>query len=188
MSSHEARRKMKHITAVRVCLSVGALVLLVVKIMMPNVLDTVVLGLAFLIVLPWLSSVIQSAKLPGGREIIFSEVKKEQVQQREDLDLVLSFLVENFVSPFELVHLQKLANATPFPFSKSEAFEAELRRLLALGLIHRKSGKGIRSLFTEADDVQNHLEITTRGREYMTHRRLLTARRGADGNAVPHPG
>ncbi len=168
---------MRSKTGLRLLISVGALALLGTQLVAPSLrLDAVALGLVVLAVLPWLSSIIESAKLPGGWEVKFREVEREQAKQREDLDLVLRFLLENFVSAYELVHLEKLAGGTPFPFSRSDTFEAELRRLLALGLIRRKPGKGIRSLFQAADDVQNHLEITDRGREYLEHRRTLTRR------------
>jgi hypothetical protein len=161
-------------TALRVLISIGALALLTTQLAVPSLqLGAIALGLVVLAVLPWLSSIIESAKLPGGWEVKFREVEREQAKQREDLDLVLRFLLENFVSSYELVHLEKLANGTPFPFSKSDTFEAELRRLLSLGLIQRKPGKGIRSLFQAADDVQSHLEITARGREYLDYLRNL---------------
>jgi hypothetical protein len=117
--------------------------------------------------------IIESAKLPGGWEVKFRAVEREQMKQRQDLDLVLKFLLENFISAYELVHLEKLGRGTPFPFAWCDSFEAELRRLLAFGLIQRKPGRGIRSLFKASDDVRNHLEITDRGREYLEHRRTL---------------
>jgi hypothetical protein len=96
-------------------------------------------------------------------------VQDEQVRQGSDLQTILRFLLENFVSDFELIHLKKLASGEPFLFRKSDTFEKELRRLLSLGLITRRSNKGIRSLFSGADDVRNHLEITDRGKWYLTH-------------------
>jgi hypothetical protein len=81
----------------------------------------------------------------------------------------MRFLLENFVSEYELIHLKKLGSGEPFPFKKSDAFEKELRRLLSLGLIARRPNKGIRSLFSAGDDVRNHLEITERGRWYLDH-------------------
>jgi hypothetical protein len=165
---------MKNETATRVLISVGALALLAAELAVPSLrLDAVGLGLVVLAVLPWLSSILESAKGPGGWEVKFREIESKQIKQGEVLDQVERFLLENFVSAYELAHLDKLAAGTPFPFSKSDTFEAELRRLLALGLIQRKPGKGIRSLFRAADDLQNHLEITARGREYLDHRRKL---------------
>jgi hypothetical protein len=161
-------------TGLRLLISAGALALLAMQFSAPRLrLDAVALGLVVLAVLPWLSSIIESAKLPGGWEVKFRVIEGEQAKQREELDMMLRFLLENFVSAYELVHLEKLAGGTPFPFSKSGTFEAELRRLLALGLIERRPGKGIRSLFKSSDDVQRHLEITARGREYLQYRLTL---------------
>jgi hypothetical protein len=84
-----------------------------------------------------------------------------------DLQTILRFLLQNFVSEYELMHLKKLASGEPFPFKKSDTFEKELRRLLSLGLIVRRPNKGVRSLFSAGDDVRNHLEITDRGKWYL---------------------
>ena len=74
---------------------------------------------------------------------------------------------KNFVSEHELTHLRKLQAPEPFHFKKSDSFEAELKRLLSLGLIARRPGHGFRSLFSAGDDVHNHLEITNRGTSYL---------------------
>ena len=94
-------------------------------------------------------------------------VQDEQVRQRGDLQTILRFLMENFVSEWELTHLRKLASGEPFPFTRCKSFEDELRRLLSLGLLARKPSRGIRSMFKVGDDVRNHLEITDRGRSYL---------------------
>jgi hypothetical protein len=160
--------------SLRLIISGCAVGLLVAQFLSPRLkLEPVALGLAVLAVLPWLSTIIESAKLPGGWEVKFREVEREQARQREDLDAVLRFLLENFVTDHELVHLKKLASGEPFPFKKSDAFEGELRRLLGLRLIERRSGRGIRSLFRVGDDVGSHLLITDRGREYLKHRESL---------------
>jgi Predicted nucleotide-binding protein containing TIR-like domain len=96
-------------------------------------------------------------------------VQDEQVRQRSDLQTILRFLLQNFVSEHELIHLRKLQSPEPFHFKKSDTFEAELKRLLSLGLITRRPGRGFRSLFSAGDDVHNHLEITTRGTSYLVH-------------------
>jgi len=156
---------------IRLLISAWAVVLLVAQFVWPQLnFGPAALGLTVLAVLPWLPLIIESAKLPGGWELTFRafrEVEREQVRQREDLNIVLGFLLEHFVTQYELVHLRKLAPDEPFPFKKSNTFEAELRRLLALGLIERLPGKGIRSLFQAGDDVRNHLRITNRGKDYL---------------------
>jgi hypothetical protein len=108
--------------------------------------------------------------MPARLQKQVEAVEREQVRQREDIE-VLQFLVQNFITGYERVHLEKLARNDPFPFTYSETFEAELRRLLAMGLIARIPGRGIRSLFKAGDDVRHHLEITPQGRRYLDLRR-----------------
>ncbi|HEY6727042.1 MAG TPA: hypothetical protein VI197_23575 [Polyangiaceae bacterium] len=153
-------------TWLRLGVSSAALAVLVINLAVVK-LDAIGLGLVALAVLPWLSPIVESAKLPGGWEVKFRQVEREQERQRTDLDRLVKFLVENFVSEYELIHLKKLASKDPFPFNRSDAFAAELRRLLSLGLLRRKPDKGIRSLFRTGDDVRNHLEITPRGEQYL---------------------
>jgi hypothetical protein len=71
-------------------------------------------------------------------------VQDEQVRQRGDLQTILRFLLENFVSEYEVMQLRKLASGEPFPFTRSDSFESELRRLLSLGLIAKEAWAGNR--------------------------------------------
>ena len=96
-------------------------------------------------------------------------VQEAQSRQGVDLQMILRFLMENFVSGYELTHLRKLGAGEPFPFKGSDTFEKELRRLLALGLIARLPERGVRSLFSAGDDVRNHLQITDRGKSYLAY-------------------
>jgi hypothetical protein len=96
-------------------------------------------------------------------------VQDEQARQRADLDGILRFLLQSFATEYEITHLKHLESGEPFPFKKSDAFEKELRRLLSLGLLARRPGRGVRSLFEAGDDVRNHLEITDRGRSYLAY-------------------
>jgi hypothetical protein len=100
-------------------------------------------------------------------------VQDEQARQRADIDGILRFLLQSFATEYELTHLKNLESNEPFVFTRSGAFEAELRRLLSLGLIARRPGRGIRSLFDAGDDVHNHLEITERGRSYLAYSRQV---------------
>jgi hypothetical protein len=100
-------------------------------------------------------------------------VQDEQARQRADIDGILRFLLQSFATEYELSHLKKLESSEPFLFRKSGPFEAELRRLLSLGLIARRPGRGIRSLFATRDDVHNHLVITERGRSYLEYSRQM---------------
>jgi hypothetical protein len=104
------------------------------------------------------------------------EVKEEQARQRDDLQEILLFVLQNFVSEYELVHLKKLGSGKPFPFTPSKAFELELRRLLSIRLIARQPGHGIRTIMSSADDLNNHLVITDRGKSYLKHLRDLESR------------
>lgn len=100
-------------------------------------------------------------------------MQNEQARQRADIEGILKFLMENFVTEYELTHLKKLDSDQPFSFKKSPNFENELRRLLSLRLIERKPGTGVRQLFEAGDDVRNHLEITERGRQYVSYARRM---------------
>src|SRR5262245_46662517 len=159
---------------VRCWISGVAVLILALHLLFPRFsLDTVGLGLVGLSALPWLAFIIESAKLPGGIEFTLRQLEGKQAEQRQDLDMILKFLLDNFVSKYERIHLEKLANSSSFPFNRSDSFEAELRRLLGLGLIQRKPGKGIRSMFQANDDAHHHLEITERGRQYLTYTQQL---------------
>lgn len=128
----------------------------------------------------------------GIRRLGFSEARtteqvramqNEQARQREDIDGILRFLLQSFVTEYELTHLKKLDSGEPFPFKKSDNFEAELRRLLSLGLITRRPGKGVRSLFEAGDDVNKHLEITKRGHEYVFYVRQMEKPESSGGQS-----
>jgi hypothetical protein len=75
--------------------------------------DTIALGLLSIAVLPWLSSFLTSAELPGGWKFEFDKVKEEQKKQKDDIDR-LKFLIEGFVSDAELMHLRRLDSHEPF--------------------------------------------------------------------------
>jgi hypothetical protein len=94
------------------------------------------------------------------------EQKAEQERQKAEIES-LRFLIESFVSPYELAHLQKLASGEPFPYRQSAVFEVELRRLRSLGMIeNRVKGRGIRSM-SEEGDLRDYFQITDKGRDYL---------------------
>jgi hypothetical protein len=134
--------------------------------------DTTSLGLFFIAVLPWLSSFLDSAELPGGWKFAFHQVKAEQEKQKEDIDR-LKFLIEGFVSEDELKHLKKLDSKEPFLVTvdrTTKFFENELHRLRSLGLIANLPGKGIGTLLINDGrprEVKEHLHITEKGKEYL---------------------
>jgi predicted nucleotide-binding protein len=53
-------------------------------------------------------------------------VQNEQERQRADIDGILRFLIQSFATEHELIHLKKLGDSQPFPFVRSDTFEAEL--------------------------------------------------------------
>jgi hypothetical protein len=133
-------------------------------------LNAIDLGLITIAALPWLSSIIERAKI-GDLDITFREIRREQSQQRATLESILDFLVQNFVSQWELLQLTKLESAEPFPFEWSSSFEVELRRLLGLGLIERNPGKGITGMRLGGSDAHEFLRVTDRGRQYLSYRK-----------------
>jgi hypothetical protein len=142
--------------------------------------DTIALGLLFIAVLPWLSSFLQSAELPGGWKFQFDQVREEQQKQKDEIER-LKFLIEGFVSVDELKHLERLNSNEPFRVTvdgTTKYFESELRRLRSLGLVANPPGKGIRSLLVndgQAREVREHFYITDKGREYLRLRNAAEA-------------
>lgn len=60
----------------KVVITLGALCLLLLRILVPEVkVDAVSLGLFILAALPWLSDLIKSADLPGGLGVTFRDIK-----------------------------------------------------------------------------------------------------------------
>lgn len=139
-------------------------------------LDLVAVALIVLGLTPWLAGILSRAELPGGWKLEFARIETKQAQQQREIES-LRFLVAHFVSEFEIGHLRKLSGTEPFLTRKDRNtpfFEAELRRLLNLGLIGRHPNKGVRSLFREDgqyEDVREHLFITDAGRKYLELRK-----------------
>ena len=155
----------------RIGITASAVCLLTIKLLFPNLhWDITALVIFAIAILPWLTSIIETAKLPGGLEFKFREVEKEQAIQRTQIDRVQKFLLDNFVNDEELKHLRSLESNRPFLFEYRDSFASELRRLAGLRLINRKPNKGIRSLRNDiGGDVKTHFEISTRGQEYLKH-------------------
>lgn len=162
----------------RLVVSAAALALIVVKLVRPGTrIDAVVLGLLALAAIPWLSEVIQSAKV-GGFSI---EFKVDRLERRQDTQRLLQeeqareirqlrFLVSNFASPAEVAHLTKLASGAPFPVIKDGTysyFRQELHRLRGLQLIEGQPDKGLRSMDSEGGDVKDHFRIRDEGKEFL---------------------
>jgi hypothetical protein len=157
-------------------------------------INATALGLIALAVLPWLSSILDTAELPGGWKMKFREVEHEQ--QRLDREIQwLKFLTRNFLTGYEVEHLQKFAADGSFWFEFDSGtktyFERELRRMLDLNLVERLPGTGVGALLHNRDgvvnkngkdmkDVKQYLRITEQGREYLKMRGQL-----AEGAAPP---
>lgn len=73
---------MKNTIAIKVTISLVALVGIVVRLIWPDLkIDVVTLGLLALFILPWLTSIVESTEFPGGVE---SQVSRCTVRRRGD--------------------------------------------------------------------------------------------------------
>jgi hypothetical protein len=147
-------------------------------------LDTTALALIGMAILPWLTSILTRAELPGGLKFEFQQVKAEQWRQAQEIDAI-KFLLAHFVTEHECRHLEGLAQDNPY-FAKfgptTNYFEMEMRRLKALGFITGLRGRGLRSLFRairEANggevNVREHFEVAPRGKDYLQLRHEMLA-------------
>jgi hypothetical protein len=102
-----------------------------------------------------------------------NEVAQEQHRQAGEIDLLTSMLIRLVVTEPERRHLQGLAvdgqcmvDIRPIA---STSFENEIRRLIALRLIHRQPEKTVRAFFSEFGkrDAKEYFFITDRGHEYL---------------------
>ena len=156
-------------TFLKLFITVLPLVLLVFH-LTTKPLDAVGLGLLGLAILPWLSSILETAELPGGIKVKFNRVEEEQKRQARELDWI-KLLITLTASDHERAHLHNLASDAPFiaEIRHNSTFEWELRHLTTLDFVGRQPGRGIRSLFAEegSRDVKEHLIITQRGRDYL---------------------
>ena len=97
------------------------------------------------------------------------EQKDEQERQKSEID-TLRFLISNFVTNAELIHLQKLTKDEPFIYEMAPYFELELRRLRSLGLITNFENKGIRSM-PQNGNLKEYFTITESGKDYLKLRK-----------------
>jgi hypothetical protein len=163
----------KSVIFVKYAITIASLALVTIKMVVPEVkVDSVTVGLFIVALLPWVSVILESAELPGGWKLKFRELKKQQQEQKHEIDS-LKFLVGHFVTEEELKHLSKLSSDNPFPFvngPETSFFTTELRRLRSLGLISGHPNKGIRSLLKHGGDVKHHFYITDAGKQYLALR------------------
>ncbi len=61
----------------RIGITIASIAAIIGRIVFPNIkIDSITLGLLFAAILPWLSSLIESAEFPGGWKIKFRDIKK----------------------------------------------------------------------------------------------------------------
>jgi hypothetical protein len=152
---------------VKIVISGAALGLFILRADMPNLLpsDALSLSLLVVIILPWLSSFIDMAELPGGWKVQFRELKQDQNRQKEEIDS-LRFLISGFLTDYELIHLKKLNIRDSFPYERNSRFISELRRLHDLGLITKVSPVNIGDL-PPTGYLKGYIKITERGKTYL---------------------
>ena len=67
--------------------TLSAAILVVVRLIWPDLkIDSITIGLFIVAILPWLASLIQSAKLPGGWEITFRDVQEAAKKAAQTTD------------------------------------------------------------------------------------------------------
>jgi len=160
----------------RYSVTLGAVVLLLVRFFRPNILpaDAITIALLIAALFPWIPSLVSSAEFPGGWKFVFRELEAKTSRLQEDVD-ALRFLITGFVSQFEIVHLRKLATDEHFPFvrgeRKDDRFVNELIRLWDFGLIAKKNVDTLWDI-PLSGNLKDYVEITQRGRDYLKLRGL----------------
>ncbi len=151
-------------------------------------IDPTGLALVALAILPWIATHLSSARLPGGIALAFREVEWRQ-DLTERAIRQLRFIVDGFLTRFEYQHLVNIRDGQEYGVKKEDsgALAAELRRLIALGLIARIfDDHGVRD-FTQADGRKRRIEkwfrLTPRGEEYLKMR--MDNERDAAAGAEP---
>jgi hypothetical protein len=169
-------------------ITAGALVLLGLKLWVhtryPAVAfdDALSVGLLMVAVLPWFSQLLVSAKLPGGWELIFREIKDNQDKQgdllltHQEQIQALRAAVRGIVTRYEYDKLLGLSREEPFLCTYSDDMRDELRRLRALNLIWHHDGTGIAKMERDHKgqprpfDLKHYFYITDEGRRYVKMR------------------
>jgi hypothetical protein len=163
----------------RVALSTCALIAATIHMMFPDrfIPDAITAGLILLGVLPWLAPLIKSIEVPGlGKlELVVGEVKEKQQLLQEEVN-ALRFLVSGFVTDWEYTHLERLASDRPCFYERGadekDRFINEIIRLRDLGLIAKRIDYALYNIPTSGD-LKEYVELTARGRTYLTLREQL---------------
>ena len=142
----------------KVVISLCALALLLAKLLWPKMqIDAIAIGLLIIAILPWISSFLESAKLPGGWELKFRNLEREFSQLKEEFVPIADSLTEHDQKPVEQESLEP-----PPALSDSEA---KLLRALSTGGFPLRSVTGIaNSAELDRDQVQRYLlELKNKG-------------------------
>ncbi|MFD7661914.1 hypothetical protein [Streptomyces sp. NPDC059788] len=151
----------------RSAVTVAALLGLALKLFVPDRMDMTAVALLVLALVPWMSSILQRIDTVAGG-VVLREIKKTQAGQQQEMDR-MKFLFEHLVPREELRHLQALADGTPLPYDGGYTrplLDAELRRLIGVGLVERRPGRTFAEM-GETGDVQEHFAVTDAGRAYL---------------------
>jgi hypothetical protein len=133
--------------------------------------DTTAIVLLILAFLPWLSVFLDSFEL-FGLKANFRKIEEEQQRQQKDLEYV-QFLIANFLTKWEDIHLRKIAQAAEYIVDVQSdtysSFEKEIDHLRQLGLINNYPEVGLRTMRRRGGkvNVKEFFHITSRGRDYL---------------------
>ena len=140
------------------------------------VIDAITLGLLVIAILPWLSTLIERATLPGGWGVNFriDAVQEEQKIQRNQLEAI-NHLLNRLITSSELEHLVRIRDGEKYEVEDSKkirTFLEELRHLASLGFITREpritiGGLGDQLKTDGRADLKNYVSLTDAGRDYL---------------------
>lgn len=124
----------------------------------------------------------------NGFELTMKGMEQDQKKLSDEMRLIAQ-LTNMLVSKYQRSHLRNLKSGT-WTTKVHRALILELTHLLALGLIDRKPGHGIRSLQKKEqqgeaeDDICNHVFITDMGHEYLRMVDQLNSTIAANGGST----
>jgi hypothetical protein len=163
----------------------GALVLLAVKLYLQSLYpslkldDALTVGLLIVAVLPWIAQLLSSAKLPGGWEFVFREMKDKQEKQQgillnqQEQIQALRTALRGIVTKYEFDKLVGLSKDGPFLCKYSDDMFNELKRLRALNLVCHHEGTGLAQMARDYKgkdqqfDLKRYFYIMEEGRKYL---------------------
>lgn len=137
-------------------------------------IDPIILGLFVIAIIPWLSNYLESIEAFGVKAVL-SRIEEQQVEQKDEITDISARLLTLFLSPSEYSILNGMSESDSWPIDADHFdLQNEIRRLFALKLIVRRTGKGFTTLFINdgPDDkhhrnIKKHFKITERGEQYL---------------------